>query len=206
MNILRQILFVMLLCAGVTTVHGQNAHASQDSWVDEVQIKANNGDPFAQTTLGVCYELGEGVAKDTERAVYWYTQAVEKGWAGGLVRLGKCYAEGIGVAKDSKKAVELWMMATQVPSQARSVQETHIQEALAALARAFRLGEGVQQDMDKAIQFAIPAAEWGLPAAEYELGMCYLAESPHQDSEKAREWLARALDGGIFEAENALQL
>ena len=195
-------MLLLLLAFGIA---GGWASEVRASWVDEVRIKAENGDPFAQTTLGVCYELGEGLEKDTGRAFHWYGLAAQKGWAGGLVRLGKCYAGGIGVARDSRKAAALWLEAARIKAAPRSVQETHVQEARAYLARALRLGEGVEQDTGKAIEMATPAAEWGLPEAEYELGLCYLSEGPQKDMDKAVHWLARAGEGGIVEAAASLQ-
>ncbi|MGN1037978.1 MAG: tetratricopeptide repeat protein [Mailhella sp.] len=175
---------------------------ASEPWVEEIREKAVQGDPFAQTTLGACYELGEGVSQDRKTAVEWYAKAARQKWAGGLVRLGRCYARGEGVPKKPSKAVELWSEAAAMPFMAGTSyrpQEAHIMEARAELAHALRTGEGISRDVAKAIQTALPAAEWGLPAAEYELGLCYLEEE-HKDVSKAEAWLKRSLKGGIQEA------
>ncbi len=50
------------------------------------------GDAGAMFNLGVCYDNGEGVAKDLKEAVRWYRAAADKGHADAkkaLERLGK---------------------------------------------------------------------------------------------------------------------
>ncbi len=197
-----RLFFALLLYTSLTI--GLAPHATA-SWVDGVRAQAESGDPFAQTTLGVCYELGEGVDKNPAQAVSWYRKAAENGWAGGFVRLGKCYASGLGVPLDHAKAVELWLQAIAIKAAPHSAQETHVQEARAALAHALRLGQGVARDTEKALLVAKPAALWGLPEAEYELAMCYLDQDPTHDVNKAREWLSKAASGGFSQAEDTLR-
>ena len=45
----------------------------------------------AQNNLGVCYESGAGVPKDTAQAVVWYRKAAEQGLARAQCNLGICY-------------------------------------------------------------------------------------------------------------------
>ncbi len=54
--------------------------------------------------LGVTYEQGRGVEKDTAEAVRWYRKAAEAGDVEGMAHLGVMYAQGIGVAKDEAEA------------------------------------------------------------------------------------------------------
>jgi TPR repeat protein len=39
------------------------------------KVKAEKGDAVAQFQTGVCYDFGEGVAKDHVEAVVWYSKA-----------------------------------------------------------------------------------------------------------------------------------
>lgn len=181
----------------------QTAH--ELGWVRTLRTQAEAGDPFAQTALGACYELGEGVPQDLSAAIAWYEKALAVGWSGAMVRLGKCYAEGRGVPCDKRKAVELWLTAANKPIAPRSLEEPHVHEARAALARALRLGEGVPQDVSEAVAIALPAAAWGLPEAEYELGLCYLATGLKQDVAAARHWLEQALAHGHATAGETLR-
>ena len=50
--------------------------------------------------LGICYNNGEGVAKDATEAVKWYRKAAEQGDARAQYNLGLCYDNGDGVTKD----------------------------------------------------------------------------------------------------------
>lgn len=197
----RRFFLSLLLCLGLAAGFPLHAEAS---WVDGVRAKADSGDPFAQTTLGVCYELGEGVDKDPAQAVFWYEKAAQNGWPGGMVRLGKCHAAGLGVPRNEKKAAELWLQAATMRVAPHSVQETHVQEARAALARALRLGLGVPRDTEMALNTALPAAHWGLPEAEYEVAICLLDEGPRQDKDKALAWLRQAASGGFPLAQKTL--
>jgi len=72
------------------------------------KAKAENGDAVAQTTLGLCYNWGIGVAQDDVEAVKWYRKAADQGNAKAQSNLGGCYASGIGVAKDEAEAVK-WL-------------------------------------------------------------------------------------------------
>ena len=42
---------------------------------------AEHGDAMAQFSLGVCYQNGWGVGKDTDEAAKWYRKAAEQGYA-----------------------------------------------------------------------------------------------------------------------------
>ena len=40
---------------------------------------AEQGDADAQCNLGMCYEDGDGVEKDLQKAIEWYTKAANQG-------------------------------------------------------------------------------------------------------------------------------
>ncbi len=40
---------------------------------------AKQGNAYAQSNLGTCYESGWGVLKDYRKAVHWYTQSAKQG-------------------------------------------------------------------------------------------------------------------------------
>ena len=45
------------------------------------KLAAEQGHPFAQTNLGVCYRNGWGVQQSDSQAVHWYEKAAEQGYA-----------------------------------------------------------------------------------------------------------------------------
>lgn len=74
---------------------------------------AERGNPDAEATLGLRYELGEGIEQDYAQAAYWFRRAAEHvpnlGGAGqGRNNLGNLYAEGHGVPKDYVQAY-MWL-------------------------------------------------------------------------------------------------
>ena len=61
---------------------------------------AEKGNAYAQFTLGVMYEDGEGVAQDYKEAVRLYVLAAEQGYVTSQTNLGNMYYEGKGVPQD----------------------------------------------------------------------------------------------------------
>jgi len=43
----------------------------------EIKKKAEQGDPTAQYDLGLCYDIGDGVAEDSDEAIKWYMKAAK---------------------------------------------------------------------------------------------------------------------------------
>ena len=52
---------------------------SAENEINILLAAAEKGDAAAQFHLGVCYEDGLGVAKNTANAAYWYEKAVAQG-------------------------------------------------------------------------------------------------------------------------------
>lgn len=65
---------------------------------------SSKGYAGAQNTLAVCYEFGIGVAKDTKKAIEWYSKAASQNNAVAMKNLGKLYCE----MKDEKNAL-IWL-------------------------------------------------------------------------------------------------
>lgn len=62
-----------------------------------LQNKANSGDPFAQHELGLRYLTGQGMPKDTTRAIHWIQQAVKRNLTAAWFNYGIMLSNGIGV-------------------------------------------------------------------------------------------------------------
>jgi TPR repeat protein len=67
-------------------------------------LKAEQGDYFAQYSLGFNYSNGEGVPENGAEAVKWYRLAAEQGHATAQNNLGAMYALGEGVPQNYTKA------------------------------------------------------------------------------------------------------
>jgi TPR repeat protein len=46
--------------------------------INSLEKLAENGDKEAMVNLSICYENGEGIEKNLERAFYWYQKAAVK--------------------------------------------------------------------------------------------------------------------------------
>ena len=55
---------------------------------------AENGDPKAQSILGMMYNYGEGVAVDYRQSARWYRLAAEQNYGVAQYNLGFIYANG----------------------------------------------------------------------------------------------------------------
>ena len=73
--------------------------------------RAESGQPASQGSLGNCYYVGQGVAKDYIEAVKWFRKAAEQGSAHAQYALGMCYAMGRGVNKDDIEAHAYYSLA-----------------------------------------------------------------------------------------------
>jgi TPR repeat protein len=74
--------------------------------VNPYRQAAEQGDPLAQTNLGVCYATGRGELQDVVEGVKWYRKAADQGFARAQANVGAAYASGVGVAKDDFEAVK----------------------------------------------------------------------------------------------------
>lgn len=69
---------------------------------------AEQGDPRAQTVLGLMYSYGEGVAVDHQEATRWYGRAADQGYSVAQYNLAMQFANGEGHALDKRQAIK-WL-------------------------------------------------------------------------------------------------
>ena len=74
---------------------------------------AEQGNAYAQCTLGWHYEKGLGVTQDYTEAVKWHRLAAEQGFADGQCGLGELYYGGEGVPHDYAEAIKWWKLAAE---------------------------------------------------------------------------------------------
>ena len=63
------------------------------------------------TSLAAMYRSGRGIAKDHEKAAYWYRKAAEQGHAKAQYNLGGMFENGWGVTEDSGEALAWYRKA-----------------------------------------------------------------------------------------------
>ena len=68
--------------------------------VEQLKVKAAQGDIIAQSQLGLMYDTGDVVVQDYKEAVKWYRLAAEQGYLIAQYNLGVMYYNGQGVVQD----------------------------------------------------------------------------------------------------------
>lgn len=63
--------------------------------VEQIKIKAEQGDAEAQNNLAVVYYTGQGATQYREQAHKWFSKAAEQGHVGAKTRLGFVYFNSI---------------------------------------------------------------------------------------------------------------
>lgn len=105
------------------------------------------------------YALGHGVKQDFEKALYWYQQAVKRGYVPALSEEAEMYARGKGTIKDPLKALQLQEHALSMGSVS----------ALHYLGDMYRKGLGVKKDRKKALKFYHKGAIQGDELSQFKL-------------------------------------
>lgn len=71
--------------------HGvKQDHTETVKWY---RLAADQGNAFAQSNLGTCYDWGNGVTEDYREAVKWYRLAADQGDDAARRKLAYCYGE-----------------------------------------------------------------------------------------------------------------
>ena len=117
--------------------------------------QAEHGDAEAQLRLGYCYEKGNGVEQNYEKAIEWYTKSAEQGNVIAQNNLGWCYEKGYGVVKDYRKAVELFRKSVEQGASASQYN----------LGYCYENGYGVEINYEEAINCYQKAADEGIEIA-----------------------------------------
>ena len=73
--------------------------------VASITRSAEQGDAFAQNSLGTLHALGNGVQQDYGEAVKWFRKSAEQGNADGQFSLGMAYYSGLGVERNEVEAL-----------------------------------------------------------------------------------------------------
>jgi TPR repeat protein len=145
---------------------------------------AKQGDPRAQTSIGLMYARGYGVPKDMDIARRWWSFAASQNDAGAQYNLGVIYSEGDGVARDYPQAAK-WLD--------RAAQRGHVQ-AQHNLGMLHYEGKGVPRDAVKAYYWMKVASLQGDEESEKALKLVSQGLSEGQlrqaDSEAAA-WMKR---------------
>ena len=105
----------------------------------------------AESNLGVCYDRGQGVAKDGVEAVKWLRKAAAQNDADAQNVLGTCYYNGEGVAKAQVEAVKWYCSAA----------EQNDADGQGNPGVCYAVGEGVAKDFVESYKWMLLASAQG---------------------------------------------
>ena len=158
---------------------------------------ANQGDVFAQYYLGSCYANGDGVEKDMLEAIEWYRKAADQGDADAQYNIGLCYANGDGLEEDMTMAMEWYRKAAkrgnaeaqraieewneynnfwdynEEEKRLRKVMKQGNADAQYNLGMCYEKGDGVKENIKKAMDLYQSSAIQGYSKAQCRLGFFY---------------------------------
>ncbi len=174
-------------------IKGDECYDKKDyaSAVEYYRKAAEQGNAAAQNRLGICYNIGLGVGKDSNEAIKWYRKAAEQGNAVAQNNMGYYYYERQNyteAARWYRKAAEQGQIAAQ-----------------SSLAELYYNGRGVAKDYAEAVKWSRKAAEQGAPGAQYQLGNCYyFGYGVTQSYVEAVKWYRKAAEIGLADAQSDL--
>ncbi|MGA2218769.1 MAG: tetratricopeptide repeat protein [Terracidiphilus sp.] len=191
---------VALVCATTIGWQAHRAKANDQKLAEDARafrVRADQGDPKAESSLAYLYSHGQGVPQDYSEALRWRRKAADQGYADGEVGLGYMYSHGLGVPQDYAEAL-LWY---------RKAADQGNPNGQNALALMFEQGLGVSQDYAQALRWYRKAVNQGYAAAEYNLGnMYYYGHGVPQDQAEAIRWYQKAADHGDEYAQRILHI
>lgn len=76
-----------------------------------VRPLAEQGNAKAQSNLGLMYQQGKGITRDSSQAVKWYRLAAEQGFSTAQYNLGNMYHTGDGVVQNYAEASKWYRLA-----------------------------------------------------------------------------------------------
>ena len=124
---------------------------------------ANQGDRIAQFKLGVLYDEGNGVDKNSREAIRWYCVSSAQGFPEAAYNLGRLYQDGRGIPQSFERARQWYLIAA-------GRGETKAAVNLGVMNAS---GEGGRRDYRTAIGWFLFAAQRGDDRAKNNLGTMY---------------------------------
>lgn len=176
---------------------------SSTTETDEILLKAENGDPDAQYTIGWRHSQGIGGVMNYFEAVKWWLKAADNGHVKAMFEIGNCYEAGLGgLPKDYKYAIDYWKAAID-----RGYNDTEkLGIGYYKLGLQYKQGIGVQKNAHEAVRLWENAVQYGNSDAMYKLAQCYkYGKGVEQDNSKAVSLFQMAAEHGNEDAKIALK-
>ena len=182
---------------------------------------AENGNDKAQYELGLMYQIGKGVKRDTPEAIKWWKESANQGNVYAQFSLALMYDDGDGVNEDNNEAIKWYLKAADqgydgaqlnlgvlyadgdgIPQNYNEAfkwftkaSEQGNASAQNCLAKLYYYGNGTSKDIEKAEKLFVSSAEKGNINAMNYLGWFYLiGDGFAQNYQKAEKWLNKAIE------------
>lgn len=175
--------------------------------IDIIITKAEHGDAAKQYLMGIIYENGLCVKRDSTKAFQYFSMSDLNGYPLAKFDLAEMYYYGEGTKINYKKSYELYN---------NILIDKHRDATIKAkLGYMYLKGEGVDKNLSMAKKLYEESAEWGQLDASFNLGLMYMSglgtdkniskaieylnipatsnDPFYHDQPKAKYYLARAL-------------
>jgi TPR repeat protein len=137
------------------TIDSHKKTSSYDTLtIKQYQKAAENGDSDAMIVLAKIYKRGEGVMKDSDRALFWYQKAAEAGNVAAIYHIARRYDLLVSLGNSSEDVIKAIKWYTKAAEAGRC-------DAMNRLGWMYLIGKGVGKDCKKAIEWFLKAAEAG---------------------------------------------
>lgn len=131
--------------------------------MQDLIMKAFEGNSNAQLELGNCYLNGWNIEENYENAFMWYEKAAMQDNCEAQHNLALCYGNGLGTSYDADQSFYWYSKAA----------EKGMPEALYKVGLFYLEGTSVEKDLDLAFKYISEAAKYDIPLAVHDLGACY---------------------------------
>ncbi|KAJ3057276.1 hypothetical protein HK097_009935 [Rhizophlyctis rosea] len=162
--------------------------------------------PAATYRSAVCYEVGAGTSRSSNRAMQYYRKAAVLQDTAAMYKLGKILIEGLlGQERNAREGVS-WLNRAARQADESTPHALHELGLLYEGKGGEAVGNAIIPDPSYAYDLFSKAAQLGYAPSEYKLGLCYeygLLNLPI-DARRSIAWYTRAAEKGDPEAELAL--
>ena len=157
---------------------------------------SEQGNRFAQFSLANLYYYGSGVEKNLSQAFLWYMKSAAQGQPYAAYSVAQMYANGEVVNKDEVQAQSYYKQSL-ADFQKLEADKQVDDNMFYKMGRMFRLGLGIEIDIQKAIDYFKRAANLGNKNAKRTMALEYISgENVEQDIDKGIEMLTELADSG----------
>jgi len=188
------LLFFSSSVYAATYDEGKQAYLNQDYQraLEILKPLAEQGNSQAQITLGLMYDYGHGVEKDSAESIKWYRMAAEQGVPLVQHDIGVKYFQGQGVEQNYIEAAKWWEMSA----------NAGIADSQFNLGLMHYRGIGIPKNYEKAGKLFDAAAEQGHGNAQYSLAVMYaFGQSKEKNYATALKWFNKSAEQNVAQAQ-----